>query len=191
MLDPAELLYAYSQGYFPMAIPEDDNEIFWFKPEMRGIIPLDTFHISKNLRRLYNKQYFELRINGDFEGTMRACAEREDTWISEDIVQSYCKLHEMGYGFSFEAWREGKLVGGLYGVIIGKAYFGESMFHRENDASKIALIFLVQFLKDNGFKLLDTQYINDHLKQFGATEVPNADYENMLAGALEVGDDER
>ena len=191
MLDPAELLYAYSQGYFPMAIPEDDNEIFWFKPEMRGIIPLDTFHISKNLRRLYNKQYFELRINGDFEGTMRACAEREDTWISEDIVQSYCKLHEMGYGFSFEAWREGKLVGGLYGVIIGKAYFGESMFHRENDASKIALIFLVQFLKDNGFKLLDTQYINDHLKQFGATEVPNADYENMLAGALEVGEDER
>ena len=174
-----------------MAIPEDDNEIFWFKPEMRGIIPLDTFHISKNLRRLYNKQHFELRINGDFEGTMRACAEREDTWISEDIVQSYCKLHEMGYGFSFEAWREGKLVGGLYGVIIGKAYFGESMFHRENDASKIALIFLVQFLKDNGFKLLDTQYINDHLKQFGATEVPNADYENMLAGALEVGDDER
>ncbi|MDC0105663.1 leucyl/phenylalanyl-tRNA--protein transferase [Bacteroidia bacterium] len=191
MLDPAELLYAYSQGYFPMAIPEDDNEIFWFKPEMRGIIPLDTFHISKNLRRLYNKQHFELRINGDFEGTMRACAEREDTWISEDIVQSYCKLHEMGYGFSFEAWREGKLVGGLYGVMIGKAYFGESMFHRENDASKIALIFLVQFLKDNGFKLLDTQYINDHLKQFGATEVPNADYENMLAGALEVGDDER
>ncbi|MFT6177461.1 MAG: leucyl/phenylalanyl-tRNA--protein transferase, partial [Bacteroidia bacterium] len=104
MLDPAELLYAYSQGYFPMAIPEDDNEIFWFKPEMRGVIPLDTFHISKNLRRLYNKQHFELRINGDFEGTMRACAEREDTWISEDIVQSYCKLHEMGYGFSFEAW---------------------------------------------------------------------------------------
>ena len=191
MLDPAELLYAYSQGYFPMAIPEDDNEIFWFKPEMRGIIPLDTFHISKNLRRLYNKKHFELRINGDFEGTMRACAEREDTWISEDIVQSYCKLHEMGYGFSFEAWREGKLVGGLYGVMIGKAYFGESMFHRENDASKIALIFLVQFLKDNGFKLLDTQYINDHLKQFGATEVLNADYENMLAGALEVGDDER
>jgi leucyl/phenylalanyl-tRNA--protein transferase len=173
-----------------MAIPEDDNEIFWFKPEMRGIIPLDTFHISKNLRRLYNKQHFELRINGDFEGTMRACAEREDTWISEDIVQSYCKLHEMGYGFSFETWREGKLVGGLYGVIIGKAYFGESMFHRENDASKIALIFLVQFLKDNGFKLLDTQYINDHLKQFGATEVLNAEYENMLAGALEVDDEE-
>ncbi|MGB1037998.1 MAG: leucyl/phenylalanyl-tRNA--protein transferase [Bacteroidia bacterium] len=185
MLDPAELLYAYSQGYFPMAIPEDDNEIFWFKPDMRGIIPLDKFHISKNLRRLYNKQHFKLRINGDFEGTMRACAEREDTWISEDIIGSYCKLHEMGYGFSFETWREGKLVGGLYGVSIGKAFFGESMFHRETDASKIALVFLVQFLKENNFKLLDTQYINDHLLQFGALEVPNSDYEKMLESALE------
>ena len=97
MLDPAELLYAYSQGYFPMAVPEDDNEIFWFKPDMRGVIPLPEFHVSKNLRRLYKRQHFELRINGDFEGTMRGCAERDDTWISEDIIASYCKLNEMGY----------------------------------------------------------------------------------------------
>ncbi|MDG2455545.1 MAG: leucyl/phenylalanyl-tRNA--protein transferase [Bacteroidia bacterium] len=185
MLESTELLYAYSQGYFPMAVPEDNNDIFWFKPDRRGIIPLDKFHVSKNLRRLFNKHYFDLRINGDFEGTMRACTEREDTWISEDIIKSYCKLHEMGYGFSFETWRNGKLVGGLYGVVIGKAFFGESMFHRETDASKIALIFLVQFLKENDFQLLDTQYINDHLLQFGAKEIPNEEYEALLAKALE------
>ncbi len=185
MLDPAELLYAYSQGYFPMAVPEDDNEIFWFKPDMRGIIPLETFHVSKNLKRLYKRGHFELRINGDFEGTMRGCAAREDTWISEDIIASYCKLNEMGYGFSFETWREGQLGGGLYGVAIGKVFFGESMFHTETDASKIALVFLVEFLKENDFRLLDTQYINDHLLQFGAKEVPNEEYEEMLAQALE------
>ena len=112
-----------TQGYFPMAVPEDDNEIFWFKPDMRGIIPLETFHVSKNLKRLYKRGHFELRINGDFEGTMRGCAAREDTWISEDIIASYCKLNEMGYGFSFETWREGQLVGGLYGVAIGKVFF--------------------------------------------------------------------
>ncbi len=185
MLDPAELLYAYSKGYFPMAVPEDNNEIFWFKPDMRGIIPLDTFHISKNLRRLFNKGHFELRINGDFEGTMRGCAEREDTWISQDIIDSYTKLYDMGYAFSFETWREGKLVGGLYGISMGKAFFGESMFHKETDASKIALVFLFQFLKENEYRLLDTQYINDHLLQFGAVEVANDEYEEMLARALE------
>ena len=185
MLDPAELLYAYSQGYFPMAVPEDDNEIFWFKPDMRGIIPLETFHVSKNLKRLYKRGHFELRINGDFEGTMRGCAAREDTWISEDIIASYCKLNEMGYGFSFETWRNEKLVGGLYGVALGRVFFGESMFHTETDASKIALLFLVEFLQENNFQLLDTQYINDHLMQFGAVEIPNEEYEELLARALE------
>ena len=176
MLEPTELLYAYAKGYFPMAIPEENDEIFWFKPDMRGIIPLEEFHISKNLRRLFNKHYFDLRINGDFEGTIRSCANREDTWISEDIIKSYCKLNELGYGYSFETLRNGKLVGGLYGVAIGKVFFGESMFHTETDASKIALIFLVEFMKENQFKLLDTQYINDHLKQFGAIEIPNEEY---------------
>ncbi len=185
MLEPTELLYAYSQGYFPMAVPEEENEIFWFKPDLRGIIPLEEFHVSKNLRRLYNKHYFELRINGNFEGTMRACSAREDTWISEDIIKSYCKLNELGYGYSFETWKDGQLVGGLYGVSIGKAFFGESMFHTETDASKIALIFLVQFLKENNFQLLDTQYINNHLLQFGAKEIPNEQYELLLAKALE------
>jgi len=151
---------------------------------MRGIIPLDEFKASKNLRRLFNKQYFELKINSDFEGTIRACAERDDTWISEDIIQSYVRLYELGYGFSFETWRDGKLVGGLYGVAIGKAFFGESMFHRETDASKIALIHLVEFMRENNFRLLDTQYINNHLLQFGAKEIPNEEYEQLLAEAL-------
>ena len=185
MLEPTELLYAYAQGYFPMAIPEENDEIFWFKPDMRGIIPLEKFHVSKNLRRLFNKHHFDLKINGDFEGTVRSCANREDTWISEDIIKSYCKLNELGYGYSFETWRNGKLVGGLYGVAIGKVFFGESMFHTETDASKIALIFLVEFMKENQFKLLDTQYINDHLKQFGAIEIPNEEYELLLEDALE------
>lgn len=185
MLDPSELLYAYSQGFFPMAVPEDNNEIFWFKPDMRGVMPLDTFHISKNLKRLYNKRHFECRINGDFEGTMRACADREDTWISEDIIGTYCRLNEMGYAHSFETWKDGKLVGGLYGVSMGRAFFGESMFHKVTDASKIALIFLVQYLKDQEFRLLDTQYINDHLLQFGAVEIPNDEYEKRLEMALE------
>ncbi|MDB4107830.1 leucyl/phenylalanyl-tRNA--protein transferase, partial [Bacteroidia bacterium] len=113
------------------------------------------------------------------------CAEREDTWISQDIIDSYTKLYDMGYAFSFETWREGKLVGGLYGVSMGKAFFGESMFHKETDASKIALVFLVQFLKENKYRLLDTQYINVHLLQFGAVEVANDEYEEMLARALE------
>lgn len=186
MLDPAELLYAYSQGYFPMAVPEDNNEIFWFKPDMRGIIPLDEFHVSKNLRRLFRKEHFQMRINSDFEATIRGCAERNDTWISEDIIDSYAKLHQIGYAFSFESWREGKLVGGLYGVSIGKVFFGESMFHKETDASKIALVYLVDFLKRHDYKLLDTQYLNDHLLQFGAKEVPNEEYEELLALALEV-----
>ncbi|MDC0579348.1 leucyl/phenylalanyl-tRNA--protein transferase [Bacteroidia bacterium] len=185
MLEPTELLYAYAQGYFPMAIPEENNEIFWFKPDKRGIIPLDKFHVSKNLRRLFNRHYFELKINGDFEGTIRACASREDTWISDDIIKSYSKLYDLGYAYSFETWREGRLVGGLYGVAIGKVFFGESMFHKETDASKIALIFLVEFMKENNFLLLDTQYINDHLLQFGAEEISNEAYEKLLGKALE------
>lgn len=180
MLDPAELLYAYSKGYFPMAVPEENDDIFWFKPDMRGIIPMDKFHISKNLRRLYKRGHFENKINGDFIGTIKACAERDDTWISAEIIETYSKLNEMGYAFSFESWRDGKLVGGLYGIALGKAFFGESMFFKETDASKIALIFLYDFLMQNDFRLLDTQYLNDHLKQFGGIEIPNAEYEKLL-----------
>jgi leucyl/phenylalanyl-tRNA--protein transferase len=185
MLDPTELLYAYSQGYFPMAVPEEDNEIYWFKPDLRGIIPLDQFHVSKNLRRLYKKRHFELKINSAFEATMRGCARRNDTWISEDIINSYSKLNEMGYALSFEAWRDNKLVGGLYGVALGKAFFGESMFFTETDASKVCLVHLHNFLMENDFRLLDTQYLNDHIKQFGGIEIENEEYERLLEMALE------
>lgn len=185
MLDPTELLYAYAQGYFPMAIPEEENEIYWFKPEDRGIIPLDKFHVPKNLKRLYKQGKFELRINADFEGTIRACADRSDTWISEEIISSYCKLNELGYALSFETWLNGELVGGLYGVALGRAFFGESMFHKVTDASKIALVFLIEFLTDRDFILLDTQYLNDHLKQFGGIAIPDEEYEKLLETALE------
>lgn len=167
-----------------MAEPDEENAIYWYKPEKRGIIPLDTFHIPKNLKRLYEKGTFEMKINADFEGVIRACALREETWISEEIIQTYLKLHEMGFANSFESWKNGKLVGGLYGVSLGAAFFGESMFHRERDASKVALVFLVEFLNKNHFELLDTQYINDHLLQFGAIEIPDDEYMDLLEKAL-------
>lgn len=183
-IDPNELLYAYTQGYFPMAIPEEENEIYWFKPEKRGIIPLNEFHISKNLKRLYKSGKFEIRINTAFEEVMRLCADRSSTWISEDIIESYVYLHKAGHAWSFETWQNDELVGGLYGVSIQHAFFGESMFHRITDASKIALIALVEFLKKEHFLLLDTQYINDHLLQFGAKEITDVEYMKLLKEAL-------
>jgi leucyl/phenylalanyl-tRNA--protein transferase len=159
-LDLNELLHAYTRGYFPMSVPEEDNQVFWFKPEMRGIIPLDNYQIPRNLKRLYRKQPFEMKINSDFSQTIRSCANRSDTWISEEIIEAYEKLHDMGFAYSFEAWEEKVLVGGLYGLAIGNAFFGESMFHLKSNASKLALVFLFEFLKERDFSLLDTQYIN-------------------------------
>lgn len=184
MLKADELIYAYTQGYFPMADPDEDGQIYWYKPELRGIIPLDSFHIPKNLKRLFKKEVFELRINTAFREVMEACAERVTTWISDEIIDTYCELHDRGYAHSFEVWQNGELVGGLYGVAIGKAFFGESMFHKVTDASKIALVYLVDFLNHSGFSLLDTQYINDHLLQFGAIEITNDEYEKLLSEAL-------
>lgn len=185
MLTANELIYAYSQGYFPMAHEDEDNAIYWYKPEMRGIIPLDKFHIPKNLEKLYKKQPFSLRINTAFRATMEACAERDSTWISDELIDLYCELFEKGYAFSFECWKDEVLVGGLYGVALGKAFFGESMFHRATNASKIALVFLVEVLKEKGFILLDTQFINDHLLQFGAIEISDEEYMERLGEALE------
>ncbi len=167
-----------------MAHPEENNEIYWHEPIMRGIIPLDNFKIPKNIYKKYNKNEFDLYINKDFEGVIRSCAERDETWISEEIIECYCELHRMGYAHSFEAWKDGELVGGLYGVALGRAFFGESMFHKVTDASKIALIFLLEFLRDHDFMLLDTQYITDHLKQFGAIEIPQAEFLRLLEAAL-------
>lgn len=167
-----------------MAEPDEDNTIYWYEPTFRGIIPLETFKVSKNLQKLYNKKKFDLRINFDFEAVMRACASRDETWISEELIEIYCALNKIGNAFSFEAWLDGKLAGGLYGVSMGRAFFGESMFHNVTDASKIALMFLVETLKKENYQLLDCQFITEHLKQFGAVEIPQSDYLILLHEAL-------
>lgn len=184
MIDPALLVRAYREGIFPMAL--DDGEIGWFSPDPRGIIPLETFHVSSRLARAARSGRFEIRIDTAFEAVMRACGERPDegTWISEEIVESYLTLHRLGLAHSVEAWRQGHLVGGLYGVSLGGAFFGESMFHRETDASKVALVALVDRLRRRGFTLLDTQWVTEHLEQFGATEISRAEYLKRLAVAV-------
>lgn len=185
MLTVHEVLYGYTKGIFPMAHPEEDNAIYWYEPKKRGIIPLDSYKIPKNHKKLYNKGIFELKINENFEAVIRACSAREDTWISEEIIEVYCELHSMGHAFSFETWKNNELVGGLYGVAMGKAFFGESMFHKVTDASKIALVFLMETLSLNGFLLLDTQFITDHLKQFGAIEITQNKFKQILNTALQ------
>ena len=184
MISADILLHAYTQGYFPMADEEKNNDIYWFKPELRGIIPLDSFHIPKNLSRQYLRGDFELKINTAFEEVLTLCGSRNKTWISDEIKASYLNLYNLGYAFSFEAWQNDKLVGGLYGVSIGKAFFGESMFHTVSNASKIALVFLVEHLKKNDFYLLDIQFITEHLKQFGAIEIPEEEYLTLLYEAM-------
>lgn len=185
-LTPEVLLYAYRKGFFPMADPEYADEIGWYAPDPRGILPLDGFHAPKNLEKLVRQRVFEVVADRDFGAVVRACAARESTWISEEIIQAYGALHRLGHAHSVEVWRAGVLVGGLYGVVLGGAFFGESMFHRERDASKVALWHLVAWLRQGGFVLLDTQYLTPHLAQFGAVEIPRAAYERRLRQALRV-----
>lgn len=180
---PAELLlHAYRQAIFPMAV--EGGEIAWFSPDPRAIIPLETFHVPHGLKRTLKKGRFEIRIDAAFEGVMRACAERDETWITEEIVVSYVNLHRLGHAHSVEAWLEGRLVGGLYGVSLGGAFFGESMFHAVTDASKVALHALVERLRAHGFGLLDTQWITPHLLTFGAVEISRAEYQRRLGASL-------
>ena len=185
-LDPALLVRAYREGIFPMAV--EGGEIAWFSPDPRGVIPLEGFHLPARLARVIRSGRFETVIDRDFEGVMRACALRpgEGTWISEEIVQSYLTLHRLGIAHSVEVWREDRLVGGLYGVHLGGGFFGESMFHRETDASKVALAALVDRLTRRGFRLLDVQWLTPHLAQFGAVEIPRRQYLEKLRQALEV-----
>ncbi|MEC8693305.1 MAG: leucyl/phenylalanyl-tRNA--protein transferase [Bacteroidota bacterium] len=186
-LKPEILIQAYASGAFPMADPEEDNQIYWHTPQMRGVIPLDDrFKISKNLMRLYKKDKFDLYINRNFHQVIDYCRSlrENDTWISDEILDAYKQLHEGGFAHSFEVYEEGKLVGGLYGVSIGKAFFGESMFHLVTDASKIALVFLVEFLREHDFLLLDTQYLNPHIAQFGAYEITHQEYVKLLRRAI-------
>ena len=185
-LTPELLLQAYMAGVFPMAEGREDAEVFWVDPKRRGILPLDGFHISRSLKRRILKEPFEVRFNTDFAGVVAGCAEREETWINDQIYLAYLDLHRMGYAHSQEIWDGDELVGGVYGVAIGGAFFGESMFSRRRDASKIALAYLVARLREGGFTLFDTQFVTDHLISLGAIEISRADYRRRLRDALSV-----
>jgi leucyl/phenylalanyl-tRNA--protein transferase len=187
---PIDLLVsAYAGGWFPMAV--EGGEIRWFSPDPRGIIPLDTFHVSRRLARVVRSGAFTIQVDRDFEAVIRSCAlaDRDDdggTWIDGEIYDSYCALHEAGYAHSVEAWQDGVLAGGLYGVALGGAFFGESMFHRVTDASKVALVALVERMRERGFTLLDTQWTTEHLEQFGAVDIPRDEYLRRLDAALRL-----
>lgn len=186
MIYPEKLLQAYASGVFPMAEEKDDNSVLWIEPKYRGILPLDAFHISRSLQRFLKKEVFEIRMDTAFYSVMKACSEREETWINEKIFRSYYLLYELGYAHSVECWREDELVGGLYGVSLQSAFFGESMFSKETNASKVALCALVSHLKEKGFTLLDTQFTTTHLESFGAIEIPQAEYLQLLDKALRI-----
>lgn len=184
-LAPRRLLYAYSRGIFPMDV---EGELYWFDPDPRAILPLEAFHVSRRLARTAGQGLFEIRVDSAFSEVMWGCAApapgREDTWISEAFVKAYTRLHELGYAHSVEAWQEGRLVGGLYGVAINSFFAGESMFSRAADASKVALVHLVARLQAHGFLLLDVQFMTEHLRRFGAVEISRQEYRKRLARAL-------
>lgn len=182
-ITPELILNAYCQGIFPMAEPET-GEIAWYSPDPRGIFPIETYQPKKSLRNILNRKYFEVRINYDFEATMLGCAENRETWISDKIINWYCELNFLGFAHSVETWHEDKLVGGLYGVAIGAAFFGESMFSRESNASKVALHNLIMRLKERKFTLLDTQFTTDHLEFMGAVNIPKKEYLKLLSKAI-------
>ena len=184
MIEPELLLQGYRLGIFPMAM--EDDSIEWFSPDPRAILPLEKFHVPHALRRVERKKIFEVKIDNGFSEVIRACAKRKDTWINREIIESYQKLHELGHAHSVETWSEGELAGGLYGVTIGGAFFGESMFHRVTDASKIALVALVEHLRARDFALLDTQWNTPHLAQFGTTQIPREHYLKLLTRAVEL-----
>ena len=187
-LDPDLVLKAYMIGVFPMAESADDPEVVWIKPEARGIIPLDGFHVPRSLAKAMRQTPFEFRYSTDFDRVIAGCAEakpgRETTWINAPIREAYREMFERGYCHTVEAWHDGRLVGGLYGVSLGAAFFGESMFARATDASKMCLVKLVERLRERGYTLLDSQFTTPHLERFGAIEILRVRYETMLAEAL-------
>lgn len=192
-LTPDLLLQAYAVGLFPMAERRDDPALHWIDPERRAILPLDAFHLPRRLARTVRAGKFEIRCDSAFADVMQACAEqtkeRQETWINAPILRLYTALFDRGQAHSVEAWREGRLVGGLYGVSLGGAFFGESMFSRETDASKVALVHLVARLLQGGYTLLDCQFTTDHLRQFGVVEISRKRYRSLLAAALKVDAD--
>ncbi len=189
-LTPDMLLRAYSIGVFPMAEDRDDPELVWVDPRMRGIIPMQKFHVPKRLRRTIRSGQFNITFNRHFSGVIEGCAEatngRPRTWINDRIVDLYTSLHFKDHGHSVECWRGGDLVGGLYGISLKGVFFGESMFSRETDASKVALVHLAARLSVGGFAFIDTQFITKHLSRFGAVEVPRSEYRGLLAAALKI-----
>jgi len=185
-LTPDLILTAYARGIFPMSDSREDDDIFWVDPDHRGIIGLNDFHISRSLRKTILREPYDIRINTDFAGVVEGCANREETWINDEIFSIYMSLHHEGHAHSVEVWDDSALVGGVYGVTLQAAYFGESMFSKRRDASKIALAYLVSRLKAGGFQLFDTQFITPHLSSLGATEIPRSSYHQALQAALRV-----
>ncbi len=183
-LTPEILEYVYSVGAFPMA--DSSGNIEFYRSDPRSVLEFEDLRISKSLRRVIRKEAYEIRVNGDFEAVVRACADRPETWINADIIESYTQLHETGKAHSVEAYRDHELVGGLYGVSLGGAFMGESMFSRMTDASKVCFVYLVERLWDRGYTLLDCQIQNDHLASLGATEIPESDYLRRLSHALDL-----
>ena len=183
-----DLIAAYASGFFPMAEDRYTEELYWFNPTKRGVLPLDDFNIPRGLKKAIRSWPVDIKIDQDFESVIRACADvprhEDGAWISERIIELYCELHEKGYAHSVESWQDGQLVGGLYGISLGNAFFGESMFSKVSEASKLALVHLVARLRKAGYSLLDTQFVNAHLQQFGVQEVTKKRYLSMLDKAL-------
>lgn len=189
-ITPDMLIKAYAVGVFPMAEDRDDPELFWLDPRMRGILPFEEFHIPRRLKRTIRQQKYDVTFNVDFSAVMEGCAEvtttRPQTWINDQIFDLYTALHMKGHAHSVEVWEKDELVGGLYGVSLGGAFFGESMFSRRKDTSKIALVHMMARLSKAGYILMDTQFITDHLQQFGAKEIPRDEYRKKLETALRL-----
>ncbi|PSL19635.1 leucyl/phenylalanyl-tRNA--protein transferase [Shimia abyssi] len=183
-LTPDTLMRAYAMGVFPMAEHRGDPEIFWVDPIRRGVFPLDKFHISRSLARAIRKTPYSVTLDRDFMGVVDGCADRSETWISDEIRRLYIALFRRGQAHSLELWDNGDLIGGVYGVTLGGAFFGESMFSRRPNASKIALAYLIEHLRRSGFTLFDTQFLTDHLATLGAVEIPRADYHKLLTWAI-------
>ena len=186
-ITPEMVLRAYCMGVFPMAKSRHAGDIGWYDPQLRGVLPIKTLHVPRRLARRVKQQPYRITFDCDFEGVIRACADvREDTWINDGIIALYTELHKMGFAHSVEAWDGDVLAGGVYGLALGGAFFGESMFSTRRDASKISLVHLAARLWRRGFTLLDVQFVNDHLVQFGVEEIPRAEYHRRLAAALDV-----
>ena len=182
---PEVLIVGYRNGFFPMG-DSLTGRVLWHRPDPRAIIPLDAITIPRSLRQTLRKAPYTITVNECFEDVIQACADRDDTWIAEDVIDAYTELHRLGIAHSMEAWKGAELVGGLYGVAIGGAFFGESMFSRQRDASKVTFAHLAHRLTNRGFRLLDTQYINDFTASLGAVEIPDAEYQALLAAALAI-----